>query len=227
MISEGSVLCYAKLLHHVRLFANQWAVVHQALLSMGFSRQAYWSGLPFPPPRDLPDPGIEPTPPVSLALQVGSLLLEPWGKPLWLFFSLCLVWLFTTPWAVARQAPLSSTVCWSLLRFMSVESVMLSNHLILAALFFCLPSLPASGSFPMSQLFTSGGQSSGVSASASVLPMHIQGWFSLGLRGLISLQSKGLSRAFPNTTVQKHQFFGTQPALWSNSHIHTWLLEKP
>ena len=91
----------------------------------------------------------------------------------------------------------------------------------------CLQSFPASGSFPMSWLFALGGQSTGVSASASVLPMNIQDWFSLGWTGWISLQSKGLSRAFSNTTVQNHQFFSTQPSLWSNSHIHTWLLEKP
>ena len=87
------------------------------------------------------------------------------------------------------------------------------------------PSFPTSGSFPVSRLFTSGGQNIG--ASASVLPMNIQGWFSLGLTGLISLLSKGLSRIFSNTTVQKHQFFSTQPSLWSNPHIHTWQLEKP
>ena len=91
----------------------------------------------------------------------------------------------------------------------------------------CLQSFPASGSFPMSRLFASGGQRIGASASASVLPMNMQGWFSLGLTGLISLQSKGLSRVFSNNTVQKHQFFGTQPSLWFNSHIHKWLLEKP
>ena len=91
----------------------------------------------------------------------------------------------------------------------------------------CFQSFPASGSFPTSQFFTSGGQSIGVSASASVLPMDIQGWFSIGLTGWISLQSKGLARVFSNTTVQKHQFFGAQLSLWSNSHIHTWLLEKP
>ena len=88
------------------------------------------------------------------------------------------------------------------------------------------PSFPASGSFPMSQFFTSGGQSIGVSASASVLPMNTQDWSPLGLTGLISFQSKGLSRVFSNTTVQKHQFFGTQLSLQSNSHIRTWLLEK-
>ena len=87
----------------------------------------------------------------------------------------------------------------------------------------CPQSFPASGSFQMSQLFTSGGQSIGVSASTSVLAVNTQDW-SLGWT---SLQSKGLSRVFSNTTVQKHQFFGTQLSLQSNSHIHTWLLGKP
>ena len=89
----------------------------------------------------------------------------------------------------------------------------------------CPQSFPASGSFPMSWIFTSCGQSIG--APASVLLVHILGWFLLGLTGLISLQSKGLSRVFSNTTVQNHQFFITQLSLWSNSHIHTWLLGKP
>ena len=91
----------------------------------------------------------------------------------------------------------------------------------------CLQYFPASGSFGMSEFFASGGQSIGASASASVLPMNIQGWFPLGLTGLISLLSKGLSGVFSNTTVRKHQFFSTQPSLWSISHVHTWLLEKP
>ena len=89
-----------------------------------------------------------------------------------------------------------------------------------------LQSFPASGSLPMSQLFASDGQSIGASTSASVLPMNIWDWFPLGWTSLISLQSKGLSRVFSNTTAQKHQFFGIQPSWWSNSHIHTWLLEK-
>ena len=93
---------------------------------------------------------------------------------------------------------------------------------------FLLPSIfPSIRVFPMSQFFPSGGQSIGVSASAWVLPMDIQDWFPLDLIGFISLQSKGLSRVFSNTTVQKDQFFGAQLSLWSNSHIHTWLLEKP
>ena len=88
----------------------------------------------------------------------------------------------------------------------------------------CPQSFPASGSFPMSWLFTSGGQRIGVSASVSVLPMNIQGWFPVGWTGLISLLSKGLSRVFSSTIIWKYQFFGTQPCLWSNSHICTWLL---
>ena len=91
----------------------------------------------------------------------------------------------------------------------------------------CPQSLPASGSFPMSQHFTWGGQSIGVSALASVLPMNTQDWSPLEWTGWISLQSKGLSRVFSNTTVQKHQFFGTQLSSQSNTHIHTWPLEKP
>ena len=89
-----------------------------------------------------------------------------------------------------------------------------------------LQSFLASGSFQMSQLFAWGDQSIGVSVSASVLPMNIQDWFPLRWTGWISLQSKGLSRVFSNTTVQKHQFFSAQLSLWSNSHIHTWLLVK-
>ena len=126
-----------------------------------------------------------------------------------------------TPWTEARQASPSITSSQSLLNIMSSESMMPSNHLIL-----CHPLLLLlSGYFPMNQLFTSGGQSTGVSASAPVLPMNIQDWFPLGWTGWISLQPKGLSRVFSNTTVQKHQFFGDQLSLQSNSHIHTWLLD--
>ena len=141
--------------------------------------------------------------------------------------SLSRVQLFTTPWTAARQASLSITNSWSLPKLMSIESVIPSNHLILCRPILLLLSIfPNIRSFQMSQLFASGGQSIGVSASASVLPMNIQDWFPLGLIGWISLQSKGLSRVFSNT-IQKHQFLGTQPSLWSSSHIHTWLLEKP
>ena len=91
----------------------------------------------------------------------------------------------------------------------------------------CLESCPASGSFLMSQFFASDGQSTGISASASVLPMNSQDWSPLGWTGWISLQSKGLSRVFSNTTLQKHQFFDAQLSSQFNSHIHTWPLEKP
>ena len=99
-------------------------------------------------------------------------------------------------------------------KLMSIEPMLPSNHLILCHPFSsCLQSFPASGSFPMSWLFASGGQNTGVSASASVLPMNIQDWFPLGWTGWISLQSKGFSRVFSNTTVQKHQFLSVQPSL--------------
>ena len=140
--------------------------------------------------------------------------------------SLSHVWLFVTPWTVACQAPLSSTISWSLLKFMSIESMIQSISSSANPFSFCLQSFPTSRSSPMSQLFALGGQNIGASASTTVFPMNIQGWFPLGLTGLISLQSKGLSRVFSSTIIRKHQFFGTQP-LWSNSHICTWLLENP
>ena len=137
------------------------------------------------------------------------------------------VQLFAAPWTAARQASLSVTNFWSLLKLKSIELVMPSSHLIL-----CRPLLLLSSIFPSIRIFS----------SESVLcirwpkywsfsfsfshPMNIQGWFLLGWTGLI-LQSKGLSRVFSNTTVQKHQFFGAQLSSQSNSHIHTWPLEKP
>ena len=138
------------------------------------------------------------------------------------------VQLFVTPWTAALQASLSitnsgvySNSCplsqWCH-PTISSSVVPFSSH---------LQSFTASGSFLMSSLFASGGQSIRSSASAPVLPMNIQGWFPLGWTGLISLRSKGLSRVFSNTTLQKHQFFCTQLSLCSNSHIHKWLLEKP
>ena len=97
-----------------------------------------------------------------------------------------------------------------------------------SALFsFCLQSFPVSGYFLMSRVFSSSGQSIGTSASTLVLPINIQGWFPLWLTTRISLQSKELSRVFSRTTIQKHQFSGGQPSLWSSCHIHTWILEKP
>jgi len=123
--------------------------------------------------------------------------------------SLSHVWLFATPWIAARQTSLSITNSRRSPKLMSTESMMPSRHLILCCPLLLLPpSLPASESFPMSQLFASGDQSIGVSALASFLPKNIQNWSPLGWTGWIFLQSKGLSRVFSNTTVQKHQFFG-------------------
>ena len=129
--------------------------------------------------------------------------------------SLSHVRLFVTPWTAACQASLSFTISQSLLKLMSIDLVMPSNNLILCHPFLLLSSifnLSDSWSFLMSRLCASSGQSIGVSASVSVLPMNIQDWFPLGLTGLISLQSKGLSSIFSNTTVQKHQLFGAQPS---------------
>ena len=118
-----------------------------------------------------------------------------------------------SPWVCFNSCPVNQ---WCYLTIWSSDTLFS----------FCLQSFPASRSFPTSWLFASGVQSIGVSASASVLPMNFQ-WFPLGLTGLISLQSKRLSRVFSSTIIRKHQFFSAQPSLWSNSHIHTWLLEKP
>ena len=120
--------------------------------------------------------------------------------------------LFATPWTAACQASMSITSSRNLLKLMSIESVMDYPTISSSVIPFssCLQSFPASGSFPMSQFFISSGQSIGLSASASVFLMNIQDWSPLGWTGWISLQSKGLSRVFSNTTVQKHQFFGAQ-----------------
>ena len=136
------------------------------------------------------------------------------------------IWPIVTSWTAAHQASLSITNSPSLLRLMTIKSLMPSNHLVLCCPFSCcLQSSPASGSFPVSQSFASGGQNIG--DSASVLAVNIQVWFALGMTCWISWQSTGLSRVFSNSPVQKHQFFGVQPSSWGNSHIHTWLLEKP
>ena len=133
----------------------------------------------------------------------------------------------TLSWTATSRASLSITNSWSFFQLISIELVMSSNHLILCCNhLFCLQSFPISGSFPVSQFFTSGGQSIGVSATALVFPMNIQDWFPLGLTGWIALHSKRYSRVF-STTVQNHQFFGAHLSLWSNSLIYTKPLDKP
>ena len=212
---------------------------------MEFSKQEYQNQLPFPSPGDLPNPGIEsrcpvlPTDSLLSALPEKSVFhcsyttgmntVNSMVERVVFVQSLSRVWLFVTPRTAAHQASLSFTisrvwVCsnsrpssWWCHPTISSSVISFSSR---------LQPFPASGSFPMSQFFTSGGQSIRASTSASVLPMNIQDRFPLGLTCLISLQSKGLSKVFSNTTVQKHQSFGAQPSLWSSSYIHTWLLEK-
>ena len=156
---------------------------------------------------------------------ISSIMVLFWSL-VWFVISVQLlscVQLFATPWTAARQASLSISNSWSLLKLMSIESVMPFNYLILCHHLLFLPSIfPSIRVFSNESVFHIGGQS--IAVSTSVLLTNIQDWFPLGL---IFLLSKGLSRVFSNTTVQKHQFFGGQLSLGSNSHIHTWLLEKP
>ena len=134
--------------------------------------------------------------------------------------SLSHVRLFVTQWIAAHQTSLSFTISPSLLQLMSIETVMPSNHLILCCPLLLLPSIFLSVGIFFNESASSGGQSIRASALPLVLPMNIQGWFPLGLTGLISLLSKGLSRVFSNTTIQKYHFFSAQLSLSSNSHIH-------
>ena len=180
--------------------------------SKEFSRPEYWSGWSTPSPGNIPDPGIEAvdinSPQIKFSLvqfsrSVVSDSLQPHesqhARP---------PCPSPTPRVLSDSHPLSQwchpAISSSVVPFSS-----------------CPQSLPASESFPMNQLFTWGGQSTGVSASASVLPMNTQDWSPLEWTGWTSLQSKGLSRVFSNTTVQKHQFFSAQPSSQSNFHIHT------
>jgi len=215
--------CMLSCFSRVQLFVTLWTVALQAPLSMGFSRKEYWSGWPCLSSGDLPDTGIESTSLMSVSC-IGRQVLKHsvqfshsvvsdslWAPGLQHTRPPCRS---PTPGAYPNLCPLSQwchpTISSSVIPFSS-----------------CPQSFPASGSFPMSQFFASSGQRIGVSASTSVLPMNTQDWSPLGWTHWISLQSKGLSRVSSNTTVQKHQFFGTQPSSQSNSYIHTWPLEKP
>ena len=139
------------------------------------------------------------------------------------FYSISRVWLFVIPRTREYEAPLFSTISQSLLKFISIESVMPSSHLILCCVFSsCLQSFPASGSFPMTRLFAAGGQSIGVAASASVLPMNIQDWLVLGLTGLISLQSKGPLTQWNKIVIHTLYYFEK----YSFSMLHIYSLEN-
>ena len=154
--------------------------------------------------------------------------LYPSSQRVWecqqLLFSHSVMSESVTQWTVAHQAFLSFTVSNSCPLSWWCHPTLSSSVVPFSS---CLQSFLASESFPMIWLFASGGQSPGVSASASVLPMNIQDWFPLGWTGWIFLLFKGFSRVFSKTKIQKHQFFSPQLSLWSNSHIHTWQLEKP
>ena len=186
--------------HISELFEILWTVACRASLSMGFSKQEFWSGLPCPPPGDLSHPGIETASPAAPALQVDSLPLSHQGNPFMLLFSHSVMsdslWLHGLQYARLPCPSLSPwvfscPVSWWCHATISSSGVPFSH----------LQSFPASGSFLMSQLFSSGGQSIGVSASESFLPMNIQGWFPLGLVDLISLHSKGLSTVFSSAYI--------------------------
>ena len=227
----------------VGLFATPWTAAHQAPLSMRFPRQEYLNGLPLLSPGDLLTLGIKPGSP---ALAGRFFTTEPPEK-ITCWRSVCIinhhrltsrysvisfssvrslnpVWLSDSLWPHESQH--ARPACPSLTPRVYSNPCPLSwwCHTAISSsvvpFSFCPRYLPAWGSFPMSQLFAWGGQSTGASASASVLPMNTQAWSPLGGTGWISLQSKGLSRVFSNTTVQKHQFFGAQLSSQSNSHTH-------
>ena len=172
--------------------------------------------------------------PFSLAnqpnlLSVSEILREGYSfGSLVVVQSLTCVWLFAIPWTAACQASLSFTVCWSLLKLMSISRWWCHPTISSSVAPFssCPLSFPASVSFPVRQLFTSGGHCILALASASVLPMNIQGWYPLRLTGLIPLKYKELSRVFSSTTTWKYQFVGAQFSLWSSSNICTWLLKN-
>ena len=224
--------CMLSHFSHIRLFATLWTVARQAPLSIGFSRQEFWSGLPCPPPGDLLKPGIEPESFMSPAL-AGRFFTSrvTWEAHKKYYSSVQFRRSVVSDSLQPHESQHARPPCPSSTPGVHSNSRPLSPWYHPAIWFSVIPfsscpqSLAASESFPMSQLFAWGGQSVGVSALASFLPKKSQGWSS-EWTGWISLQSKGLSRVFTNTTVQKQQFFGAQPSSQSNSHIHTWPLEK-
>ena len=211
-------MCALSHFSHVWLFVTLWTVAWQTSLSTGFSRQEYWSGLPCCLPGDLPHPWIKPESLISPVLASSPLPLVPPGKPLFSISSVQFSHSVVSNSLRPHESQHSRPPCPSPTPGVYPNSCpsswwchpAISSSIIPFSS--CPQSFPALGSFPMSQLFASGGQSIRVSASTSVLPMNTQDWSPLGWTGWISLQSKGLSRVFSNTTVQKHQFFSTQPS---------------
>ena len=237
----------SQLLNCVLLFVTPWTAACQAPLSVGFFQAKILEWVTISVSRGSSWLRMEPAPP---ALASGFFTTEPPGKPLkWVLASgkltamkgaivstspfssvqsLSPVRLFATPWIAAHQASLSITSSRNSLKLTSIESVMPSNHLILYHPLLLLPPVPPSiRVFSNESTLRIRWPKYWNSASVSVLPKNTQDWSPLGWTGWISLQSKALSRVFSNTTVQKHQFFGAQLSSHSNSHIHTWPLEKP
>ena len=228
---------HAHLLSAVRLFENSCTVDHQASLSIACSGKEYWSGLPFSTLRDLFNTGINPSTSLAFpALAGGLFTTEPPGKSSLMYiisydpwhFIYSLLWLFSCSVVPDYLQPhglqhsrltcpsLSPGACSNSCPWNQWYHPTISSSVIHC--YSCLLYFTALGSFLMSQLFTSHGQSTGASVSASVLPLRIQEWFPLGLTSLISMQSKGLSRAFNHSS--KASILGAQLSLWLNSHIH-------
>ena len=213
--TKGASACVLSRFSHVQLFVTLRTIAHQAPLSMVFSRKEYWSGLSCPPSGDLPSPGIKTTSLMSPALTDGFFTT----RATCLLFSCSVVSSSLWPHGLQHiKLPCPSLfpgACSNLCPSSQwCHPTISSSHAPFSS---CLQSFPASGSFPVSQFFASGGQSIGASASASILPMNIQDWFPLGLTYLISLQSRGLSSLLQYYS-SKASVFDAQPSLWSNSH---------
>ena len=226
------VCAHGYVLGHDWIFVTPWTVALQAPLSMGFPGREYCSRLLFLTPGDLPDPQFRPTSLESPALTGGFFTTVPPRKLMYVQFSsdhsLSRVRLFATPWIAARKASLSITNSRSSLRLMSIELVMPSGHLILCRPLLLLPPIP-----PSIRVFSNNSTlhmrwPKYWTFSFSIIPSkEIPALISFRMDWLDHLAVQGTLRIFSNTTVQKHQFLGTQPSSQSNSHIHTWPLEKP
>ena len=200
-----------------------WTVALQAPLPMGFPRQKYWSGLRFPSPGDLPKLSIYPV----LLTGRRTLTTEILGMPTGKVQSLSRVQLFGTPRTADARLPcpsLSLRICSNSCSLSQWCHPPTSSSVV--PISSCSQSFLALESFPMSQLFSSGDQSIGASASTLFHPMNIYCWFSLGLTDLMSLSTTELSSVFSSTAIWKHLFWGALPSLWFNSHMPTWLLLK-
>ena len=225
---------YVQSLNHVQLFMTPWTVACQAHLSTGFSQQEYWTWLPFSSSGNLSNPGIKPMSPASPALGGRFFTTVPPGMPI---RSLSVQFSSVDQSCPALWDPMNCSTPGLPVHHQLPEFTQTHVHRVGDAIqpshSLSSPSPAAPNPSQHQSLFQWVNSSHevakvlGVLALASFLPKKSQGWSPLEWTGWISLQSKAFSRVFSNTTVQKHQFFGTQLSSQSNSHIHTWLLEKP